>query len=397
MTVIYLDNNATTSLDPRVAASIRNYLEGTSAPCNPSSVHAAGRQARGAFERARRIVAEALGAEPLGLTFTGSGTESINLALVGRCRAARKKGAPCGLLTTRMEHAAVLESAGLLESEGHEVHWLDVDEHGAVTPEAAVKVLTAHENIGVVSIGMVNSELGNLCDIKRLCRVLKGVREDVVVHTDAVQALGKTPLHFGDLGVDMMSVTAHKVHGPVGIAALVHARGLELDPVLRGGSQERGRRPGTPSVMLAEAFAVAASLAAEEVEERRAHTQDLRRRLVALVEAHDGVVLGSASLQVGNTVSARFPGCEGATLAMALDLEGACVSTGSACSSGVAKASATMRAIGLSDLEGQQVIRISLGKDNTAEELERFDVILGGVLAQMRSSVRTELKTGGAA
>ncbi len=149
--------------------------------------------------------------------------------------------------------------------------------------------------------------------------------------------------------------------------------------------------------MLAEAFAVAASVAVAEVEDRRAHTQDLRRRLVALVEAHDGVVLGSAALQVGNTVSARFPGCEGATLAMALDLEGACVSTGSACSSGVAKASATMRAIGLSDSEGQQVIRISLGKDNTAEELERFDVMLGSVLAQMRRSARPEPKAGGAA
>jgi len=388
--VIYLDNNATTSLDPRVVASMRTYLDDSPGPSNPSSVHAAGRRARGAFEGARRSLAEALGGEPLGLTFTGSGTESINLALVGRCRAARRKGAPSGLLTTRMEHAAVLESAALLSSEGHEVYWIDVDSRGAVDEESVVRALSARENIGVVSLGMVNSEIGNLCDIKSLCARVKSVREEVIVHTDAVQALGKAPLHFGDLGVDLMSVTAHKIHGPVGVGALVHARGLELDPVLRGGSQERGRRPGTPSVMLAEAFALAASFATGEVEERRTHVRALRGCLVELVEAHGGMVLGAASLQVGNTVSARFPGCDGATLAMALDLEGVCVSTGSACSSGVAKASATMRAIGLSDADGQQVIRISLGKDNTKEELERFGATLGAVLSQIRGGARSE-------
>ncbi len=398
--MIYLDNNATTPLDPRVAAAMRANLEGVPAPCNPSSVHAAGRRARGAFERARRSLAEAVGAEPLGVTFTGSGTESINLGLVGRCRAARKTGAPSGLLTTRMEHAAVLESAALLSSEGHEVYWIDVDERGAVDPAAAAHLVGAHEDIGVVSVGMVNSELGNLCDIKSLCAEVKSAREDVVVHTDAVQALGKTPVHFEDLGVDMMSVTAHKVYGPVGIAALVHARGLEIEPVLRGGSQERGRRPGTPSVMLAEAFALAASLAASEVEERAAHARALRGRLAQIVGTCGGLVLGAATLQVGNTVSARFPGCDGATLAMALDLEGVCVSTGSACSSGVAKASATMRAIGLSDTEGQEVIRISLGKNNTPDELERFGATLEAVLAQIRRGAPARGSTripGGAA
>ncbi|MGB1700473.1 MAG: cysteine desulfurase family protein [Nannocystaceae bacterium] len=382
--MIYLDNNATTALDSRVAAQMRGYLEDTSGPCNPSSVHAAGREARGAFERARRALAEALGAEPLGITFTGSGTESINLALVGRCRAARARGLPSALLTTRMEHAAVLESAALLAREGHAVHWIDVDGRGAVDASAVAAQLRAHEDVGVVSVGMVNSELGNLCDIKSLGAAVKATRKDVLVHTDAVQALGKVPLHFEDLGVDMMSVTAHKLHGPVGIAALVHTRGLELDPVLRGGGQERGRRPGTPSVMLAEAFALAASLAAGEVEARRAHTSELRRRLVEVLTEHGGTVLGAPALQVGNTASVRFPGCEGATLAMALDLEGVCVSTGSACSSGVAKASATMRAIGLSDREGQEVIRVSLGKDNTREELDRFGAILGPVLSRIR-------------
>lgn len=384
--MIYLDHNATTPLDPAVGAAMALCLGEDAAPVNPSSVHAAGRAARGRFEAARRSIAGALDADPLGLTFTASGTESINMALLGYCRLARRTGAPAGVLTSPLEHAAVRECAATLAQEGHPIAWAEVDGQGRVSPEAIEAYVRAHPEIGMVSLGMVNSELGNVTDVARICSAVKAARPGVMVHTDAVQALGKIPVAFTALGVDLMSVTAHKLHGPVGIGALVHRRGVELAPVLCGGGQERGRRPGTQSVMLAEGFAAAVTAAVTRLDSTHAHVQALRAEVLRAVTAAGGEVLGAPELQVGNTVSAAFPGCDGATLAMALDLEGICVSTGSACSAGVARASSTMRAIGLDEERGRSVIRISLGRANTAEQVAVFDRILSKVVERVRSA-----------
>ena len=382
--MIYLDHNATTPLDPAVQEAMLVALRDHGGPTNPSSIHAAGRAARARFEGARRELATSLGADPLGVTFTASGTESINLALLGAARLARREGRPAGLLTSPMEHAAVPESASALAAAGHAVRHVSVDGQGRVDTAAVAAEVATDPDVGVVSIAMVNSELGNVTDVAELTARIKAARPEVFVHTDAVQALGKIPVNFDALGVDAMSVTAHKLHGPVGIAALVHRRGIELDPVLRGGGQERGRRPGTPSVLLAEAFAVAATRAVASLEARRAHVTGLRARVVEVVEAVGGEVLGAPEIQVGNTVSACFPGCDGGTLAMALDLEGICVSTGSACSAGVAQASATMRAMGLDEARGRSVVRISLGKDNRVADVEALGRALALVTARAR-------------
>jgi cysteine desulfurase len=386
--VIDFDHNATTALDPRVRAAMIELLEDASLDGNPSSVHGRGRAARALVEAARRELAGTLGVEPLGVTFTSGGTEADALALLGTCRRLRRAGRPSGLLCTVIEHPAVLGAGERLAAEGVAQVFVQVDERGRLTPEAVVGALRANPELGVVSIAAANHELGNCYDIPAIVAAVRAeVERPIVLHSDAVQAFGKVPIAFDAWDLDLMSVSSHKIHGPKGVGALIHRTQLELDPLWIGGSQERGRRVGTESVLGIHGFGVAAGLVARELDERRKNFVPLRDRLLAGLRAcvPDVVVHGDAERTLGNTVMASIPGCSGELMLINLDLEGIAVSTGSACNSGKLSGSKVLHALGVAPDLASSALRFSLGKDSRAEQidvlLERLPTIVERVRA----------------
>jgi cysteine desulfurase len=402
--VIDFDHNATTPLDPRVRAAMIELLEDGSLDGNPSSVHGRGRAARGLVEAARREVAGALGAEPLGVTFTSGGTEADALALLGSCRRLRRAGRPCGLLCTAIEHPAVLGAGERLAAEGIGQAFVPVDERGRLAPEAVVAALRANPELGVVSIAAANHELGNRYDIPAIVAAVRAeVERPIVIHCDAVQAFGKLPIAFDAWGVDLMSVSSHKIHGPKGVGALVHRPQLELEPLWIGGSQERGRRTGTESVLGIHGFGVAAGLVARELEERRNNFVPLRERLLAGLRAcvADVVIHGDLEHTLGNTLMVSIPGCSGELMLINLDLEGIAVSTGSACNSGKLSGSKVLHALGVAPELAGSALRFSLGKDSRAEQvdvlLERLPAIVERVRAHGASVVYRVQRAGAGA
>ncbi len=387
--VIDFDHNATTPLDSRVRAAMIELLGDPTLDGNPSSVHGRGRAARMVLERGRRRLAEALDAEPLGVTFTSGGTEADALAILGSCRALRQAGKPCGLLTTRIEHPAVLGAGDRLEREGFRRAFVEVDEHGRLSSAAVVAALEAEPDIGMLSIAAANHELGNRYDIPAIVAAVRAAElgRTILIHSDAVQAFGKIPISFGGWGVDLLSVSSHKIHGPKGVGALIHRPRHRLDPLWSGGSQERGRRVGTEAVPAIHGFGVAAELVAAELDERRARFTRLRERLIADLRERvaDVVIHGDPEHNLGNTVLVSIPGCTGELLLMNLDLEGIAVSTGSACNSGKLGGSKVLLALGVDPALAACALRFSLGKDNDAVEVERLLEVLPDILARTRA------------
>lgn len=385
--VRYLDHNATTPLDPRVRDVVIAALRDEGLQANPSSVHAAGQRARAVIEQARRAVARAVGAEPLEVTFTASGTEADNLAILGAARALRAAGRPCGVLTTAIEHPAVLAAAQALAREGHAVVLLAVDDRGRIEPGALAEALREHPEVGIVSLAAANHELGNTYDLASLAAAARAVAPTLVIHSDAVQAFGKIPLDRRTLGVDLLSLSAHKIHGPKGVGALVHRRGLELAPTLFGGPQERGRRPGTESVAAIAGFGKAAELAAAELAARREHTAALVERLRVGLAALPGARLhGDPERSTGTTINVGFAGCDGQLLLINLDLVGIAVATGAACSSGTLEPSPVLRALGQAPEVAREALRISLGKDNTTDDVDALLAALPAILGRVRGA-----------
>lgn len=383
----YLDHNATTPLDPRVRDVVIATLCDDGLQANPSSVHAAGQRARAVVERARRAVARAVGAEPLEVTFTASGTEADNLAILGAARALRAAGRAHGVLTTAIEHPAVLGAAQALAREGHPWVVLAVDERGRIDPPAVTASLREHPEVGIVSLAAANHELGNAYDLAALSAAARAGSPGVLVHSDAVQAFGKIPLDLRGLGLDLMSLSAHKIYGPKGVGALVHRRGLELAATLFGGPQERGRRPGTESVAAVAGFGKAAELAAAELAARRAHTAGLVARLRLGLAALPGARLhGDLERSTDNTVNVGFAGCDGQLVLINLDLAGIAVSTGAACSSGTLEPSPVLRALGQAPEAAREGLRISLGKDTTGDDVEALLAALPGILERVRGA-----------
>ena len=384
--MIDFDHNATTSLDPRVAEEMARLAGDPRVQGNPSSIHGRGRKARAALETARRRLAAALGAGALEVTFTGSGSESDALAILGSARALRARNKPAGVLSSPLEHPAVAGALEQLRKEGHELRLLEVDERGAYTPEAVAKALADFPEVGLVSLAAANHELGNAYDVAANVAAARAVRPKVLFHADAVQALGKVPVHFADWGVDMMSIAAHKIGGPKGTGALIHRSHIQLAPLYSGGHQERGRRPGTEDPVAAHGFAVAAELAQGELETRRTHVSALRERLIAIIEGIEGArVLGTRDAATGNTAMALFDGCKGELILMSLDLEGIWVSTGSACSAGTLEPSKVLLGLGLEPRVALGAVRFSLGASNTEAELDRLAELLPTVVERVRS------------
>ncbi len=354
---------------------------------NPSSQHGRGRMAREVVEAARRRVAAATGAEPLGVTFTSGGTEADNLAVVGVARALRAKGRPHGVLSAPLEHPAVTEAVRRLEAEGHPVTWLSVDEAGRIEPEAVAEAVERDPQVGLCSLSAANHELGNAYDVAAMAAAIRAVRPEVLVHVDAVQALGKRSVSLSEWGVDLLSVSAHKVGGPGGVGALVHARTLGLQSMHLGGQQERGRRGGTEATVLLHGLGRAAELAANEQPERRARTEVLRDRLRRGIERLGGRIHGDPGQHVGNTLNVAFEGCTGELVMMNLDLAGIAVSTGAACSSGVAEPSPVLLALGQTPRQAREAVRLSLHHRTTEAEIDTVLAALGDIIPRVRAAV----------
>lgn len=384
----YLDHNATTPLDPRAREAVVAALSDPLLQGNPASVHGPGQRARAVVEQARRAVARALGAEPLEVTFTSGGTEADNLALFGAARALRAAGRPAGVLTSPLEHPAVLAAAQQLAREGHPLAFVAVDGRGRIEPDALIAALRGRPEIGVVSLAAANHVLGNAYDIPALVRAAREIAPSVLFHCDAVQAMGKLEIDFKAWDLDLLSVSSHKIHGPKGAGALVHRRRLSLQPIFFGGQQERGRRAGTESVATIAGFGVAARLAAEELPARRAHAEALVARLRSGLGDMPGVTLhGDPERTSGTTVSAGFDGCDGPLLAMCLDLAGFAVSSGAACSSGSPEPSPVLLALGLPIAAARSALRISVGAGNTAADIDAFLAALPAALARVRGAI----------
>jgi len=385
--VRYLDHNATTPLDPRVRDAVIAALCDERLQANPSSVHGPGQWARAVVEQARRAVARAVGASALELTFTSGGTEADNLAILGAARALRAAGRPAGVLTTAVEHPAVLGGARALVQEGHSLVLLPVDGQGRVDLERLRAMLHAHPEVGLVSLAAVNHELGNVYDVAAVVRVVREAAPHALVHCDGVQALGKIPVDLHAWDLDLLSLSAHKIYGPKGIGALVHRRGLVLAPLLHGGPQERGRRPGSEAVASIVGFGVAAELAATELADRQAHASALTQRLRTGLAGVPAVTIhGDVASNDGFTVNAGFGGCDGQLLLINLDLAGFAVATGAACSSGSLEPSPVLLALGMPAAQARSALRISVGKQTTADDVDALLAVLPELLTRVRGA-----------
>jgi cysteine desulfurase len=374
---IYLDNAATTALRPEVANAMRE-AAGDGA-YNPSSLHAEGRRARALLESARDRVAKVLGAERGEIAFTSGGTEADNEALAGVARAA---GPGARLIATAVEHHAVLAPLDRLRDDGFEVTLLPVDPQGRVAPHELERALERPALL--VSVMYANNEIGVVQPIGRLA-ALAGSR-GALFHSDAVQAPRWLPLDVRELGVDLLSISAHKFGGPKGVGALYVRRGVPIAPLLLGGGQEFGLRPGTENVAGAVGLASALELAAAERPAASARAATLRDRLEAGIRAAvPGVrINGAGAPRLPNVLSASFEGTDSAALLIALDLAGVAVAAGSACTAGALEPSHVLAALGLGERARDGTVRFSLGPDTAAEEIDRVVELLPPVVAGLR-------------
>jgi cysteine desulfurase len=381
--VRYLDYAATTPVLDEVVEAMLPYLRGTFG--NPSSVYGVGRDAKKGLEEARERMAAAVGAVPSEIVFTAGGTEADNLALKGgafRARSMRRNGNH--IITTAVEHHAVLHSAEWLEKQGFRVTFLPVDAEGVVDLDALASAL-GPETV-LVSIMLANNEVGTLQPLEQALRITReGSR--ALFHTDAVQALGKVPFNLEELGVDMASFAAHKVGGPKGSGALYVRRKTALEPVLHGGGQERDLRSGTPNVAGIVGMAVAAEIAAGEVPEEAARLSQLRDRLQeGILAAIGGVkVNGAGAARVPGTVNVCIDGVEGESLLLMLDARGIAASSGSACTSGSLEPSHVLMAMGVRPELAHGSLRLSLGRATTAEDVDAVLEVLPPVVERLRS------------
>ncbi|MDL2716470.1 MAG: cysteine desulfurase family protein [Acidobacteriota bacterium] len=384
--LVYADYHATTPLDPEVLAAMRPWLEGLSA--NPSSTHGPGRAAREAVETARAQVAAALGAEPSEIVFTSGGTEADNLAVRGGARAARETDpARTRVLFTAAEHAAVREAALSLRSDGFEAVELQVDDRGV--PAEAALAGASGTGTALVSVILANNETGAVFDA--LAAFATRARAlGAVVHTDAVQAVGKIPVNARALSVDLLALTAHKFGGPKGAGALFVRKGVRLHPLAAGGGQERGRRGGTENVAGIVGLGAAIRLASARLSSEAARLTGLRDRFEAgLVSRVPGARINAATgSRLPTATSAAFPGTEAETLVAALDLDGIAVSAGSACHAGTTSPSRVLLALGLSPAEARATLRFSFGRGSCEEDVDRLLEAVPRVVARARETVR---------
>jgi cysteine desulfurase len=384
---IYLDHNATTPVAPeaadRMAAALRSIFG------NPSSVHHFGQQAKAAVDEARTDVATLIGGDPSETIFTSGGTESDNIAVRGAAEAL-EAGGRRHLIASAIEHEAVLNTLKILARRGWRTTLLPIDQTGVASPRALQEALT--DDTAVVSVMHANNEIGTIQPIGELARIAHD--RGALFHTDAVQSAGKIDVNVKALGVDMLSVSAHKFYGPKGVGALWIRRGLRVLPLLTGGRQERGRRAGTENVVGIVGMGVAARIARAKMVDESARLSRLRDRLEAgiLAAVPGTAVNGVREPRVPNTSNISFERIEAESLLIALDLEGVAVSTGSACSSGTLEPSHVLKAMGFNAHRTQNSIRFSLGASNTEAEIDRVIAVLPAIVEKLRSLTRAPVR-----
>lgn len=378
---IYFDNSATTPLDPRVRATMQPFL--AEAFGNPSSLHWAGREARAAVERARRQIAALFGAKPDEIVFTASGTEANNLAILGLLEGL--EGRENHIITSSIEHPAVLEPCRWLERRGVLVTWLPVDGDGLVNPNDLRRALRPTTRL--VSIMAANNVVGTLQPLQELVRITR--EHGALFHTDAVQAAGKLPLNVTAMPFDLLTLSAHKLNGPKGVGALYVRSGVNLKPLLHGGGQERGLRSATENVAGVAGLGCAAEIAREEMPAEAVRLVELRDYLIQSLTASlpNAYVVGHRYRRLPGHICLGLAGQEGEAikLLLALDEAGIAISTGSACSAHQAgEPSYVLRAMGFDLLRARGSLRITLGRFNTKAEVDRFLSVFPSIAAKLR-------------
>lgn len=385
--MIYLDNSASTPLDERVLDAMQPYLRGEFG--NASSIYELGRSARIALEDARARVATAIGAEESEIVFTSGGTEANNHAIQGAVFAAHLAGRNFkeqSISISQTEHHAVLEPAEFVEKLGVKVNRVKVNRDGIIDIDAFRSSLS--KSTSLVSVMSVNNETGSINPIKEIASLTRELSPLSLIHTDAVQALGKIDVDIKEWGVDLLSLSAHKIHGPKGIGALYVHRTVMIEPLLHGGAQERNRRGGTEAVALAVGFAKAAEIVLQEKDARREHIHLLHTYLIRKLQEIEGVVLNSPTggKSVDNIINISFTPevlskIEGDALIIRFDLDGIAVSNGSACTSGALQPSHVLLAMGKGEEVARKSIRVSLSNNNSIEDLGAFITTLQKILS----------------
>ena len=379
MKKIYLDHAATTPTHPEVVAAMLPYF--TDAFGNPSSIHSLGQESRAAVEESREQIARLIGAQSEEIIFTSGGTEADNYAIKGVTYANRHKRNH--IITTSIEHHAVLEPCKFLKEQGFKVTYLPVDRNGLIDPEDARKAIT-DETI-LISVIHANNEIGTIEPISEIGRIAK--EKGIYFHTDAVQTTGRIPVNVDELGVDLLAMSAHKLYGPKGVGALYIRRGTRIGSFMHGGSQERGRRASTENVPAIVGFGKAVEIAQKEMDGEMKRLVPLRDKLIqGLLERIDQIHLnGHPSQRLPNNVNVSVAFVEGESMGISLDLEGIAASTGSACTSDALEASHVLLAIGLPGELAQGSLRFSLGRDTTEEGIDRVLEVFPRIVARLRS------------
>jgi cysteine desulfurase len=374
---IYLDHNATTPVDSAVVDTVSHVLQNCYG--NASSVHTFGQSAKALLDDARSTVASLLGAQPAEIVFTGGGTESDNLAIRGA--AGLHNPSRRHLITSTIEHEAVLNTIKDLTRQGWTATYLPVDASGIVNPADLEDAIS--EQTALVSIMHANNEIGTLQPINKLASIAHSF--GALFHTDAVQTAGKHPVNVSELDIDLLSISGHKFNGPKGVGALWIKRGTRLTSSLTGGRQERNRRAGTENVAGIAGLGIAARIASNKLTGETSRLGQLRDRLESdILRNIAGAELNGTGERVSNTTNISFRGIEAEALLIALDLEGIAVSTGSACSSGTLEPSHVLRAMGLTPQRAQSSIRFSLGLGNTEEQITRVVESLPPIVSKLR-------------
>ena len=376
---IYLDYAATTPTHPEVVKAMLPYFG--QAFGNPSSIHFHGQEAKAAMEEAREKIAEFIGAQGEEIVFTGGGTEANNFALKGIAYA--DEGKENHIITTSIEHHSVIEPCQFLARRGFEVTYLPVDSYGLVDPEEVEKAIT--DNTILISIMHANNEVGTIEPLKEIAEITN--RRGISFHTDAVQAVGHIPVNVNELGVDLLTISAHKLYGPKGVGALYIRKGTRIISFMHGGEQERTHRAGTENVPAIVGFGKAIAIAEAEMAKERKRLLSLRDKLIkGLSERIDNIRLnGHPTQRLPNNVNVSIDFVEGESMLLNLDLEGIAASSGSACSSSALKPSHVLLALGLPPEQAFGSLRFTLGRETAEEDIDRVLKILPQIVARLRS------------
>ena len=374
-----MDHGATTPVDPLVVDAMLPYF--TEKFGNASSLHSFGQEAASALEQARQQVAKSIGAKPEEIIFTSGGTESDNLAIKGVAYRNSKKGKH--IITSTIEHPAILNACAYLEKEGFEVTYVAADSAGIIDMDELKKAI--RDDTILISVMHANNEIGTIQPISDISKLAK--EKGIYLHTDAVQSLGKIPVNVDELGVDLLSLSSHKIHGPKGVGALYVRKGTPLQALAHGGSHERRMRAGTENISGIVGFAKAVSLSDERLVDDAKNMTQLRDSLIAKVmDSIDDVALsGHPTKRLPNNINLRFSFIEGESMLLFLDMKGIAISTGSACSSKSLEPSHVLTAIGLRPEDSHGSLRITLGKDNTQEEVDYVVDALVEVVGRLRA------------